>query len=158
MKLYFSNWSELERYFPNISFSKSDLEKILNASFEKFNIKELSIVFVNSDEITKLNKDFRKKNQPTDVLAFTVEQEPLFGEIYICPEYIAKKYDQEEILRNIVHGILHLVGYEHKGHFRDGKTQNEDMFVKQENILHNILYEINNGIGKSRKKISSNKA
>jgi probable rRNA maturation factor len=149
MKLYFTNWVELEKHFPKISFSESQLEEILLLSLQDFKIDQLSIVFLNIDEIKELNMDFRKKNDPTDVLTFTVEQDPLFGEIYICPEYISKEYGKEEILRNIVHGVLHLSGYNHKGYFREGEKQMEDMFVKQENILHNIQYEINNRVGKS---------
>ncbi len=157
MRLNFSNWSELKKYFPDISFSKSLLKELILSNFKNSDIVDVNIIFVGINEITKLNSEFRKKNEPTDVLTFTIEQKPLLGEIYICPEYISKKYKEEEILRNIVHGLLHLSGYEHKGHFKDGIKQTEEIFVKQENILDNIQYEINNRIGKSRKKIFRNK-
>ena len=157
MRLNFSNWSELKKYYPRISFGKSLLKKVILSNFKDSDIADVNIIFVSINEITKLNFEFRKKNEPTDVLTFTIEQNPLVGEIYICPEYISKKYGEKEILRNIVHGLLHLCGYEHKRYFIDGAKQKEKIFVKQENILDNIQYEINNRIGKSRKKISRNK-
>lgn len=79
------------------------------------------------------------------------------GEVYICPQYIKNKihpdYLKEEIIRDIVHGVLHILGYDHKGEFSEKNIQDE-MFVKQEDILHNILDEINNRSGESREKIS----
>ncbi len=118
---------------------------------------EISIVFTTENDIKELNKEFREKNSSTDVLSFVIEEKPLLGEIYVCPEYIQKNYNEEEVLRDIVHGILHLLGDDHKGSFDPKSKVKENMFVKQENILENILYEINNRAGKSRKKISSNK-
>jgi len=158
MRLNFSNWSELKKYYPRISFGKSLLKKVILSNFKDSDIADVNIIFVGIDEITKLNSEFRKKSEPTDVLTFTIEKDPLLGEIYICPEYISKKYKEEEILRNMIHGLLHLSGYEHKGYFKDGIEQTEEIFVKQENILDNIEYEINNRIRESRKKISRNKA
>jgi probable rRNA maturation factor len=160
MKLNIYNWTVLKKHFPNISFSKKDLQEVLFKKFSKYDlnnidnvndIKKLNVVFVFPKDIKQLNKDFRKKDTVTDVLSFVLEQDPLIGEIYICPEYVAKKYNYEEVLRVIVHGFLHLLGYEHTKYFIGKHTSKngiqEDMFVKQENMLQNILYEINNRPG-----------
>jgi len=160
MKLNIYNWTVLKKHFPNISFSKKDLQEVLFKKFSKYDlnnidnvndIKKLNVVFVSPKDIKQLNKDFRKKDTVTDVLSFVLEQDPLIGEIYICPEYVAKKYNYEEVLRVIVHGFLHLLGYEHTQHFSEISNlkgeDKEDMFVKQENMLQNILYEINNRPG-----------
>lgn len=157
MKLNIYNWTILKKHFPNIEFSKKDLQTILSKEITQYdldtvkdieNIDVLNIVFLSPKDIKQLNKDFRKKNTVTDVLSFVLEQNPLIGEIYICPEYIVKEYDYEEVLRVIAHGFLHLLGYEHSKHFTGKpKLENEmqeDMFVKQENMLQNIMYEINN--------------
>jgi probable rRNA maturation factor len=143
MQLQIHNWIELKKHFPNISFTSKDLEEIFTKQFVKYNIQDVNIVFVTRPKIQKLNKEYRKKDQPTDVLTFTLETEPISGEIYICPEYIAQEYEVEKILRNIIHGFLHLLGEEHKGKFISLEQTKEDMFVKQENILDNITYEIN---------------
>jgi len=153
MELNIYNWQTLKRHFPQITFLKKDLHKVLFEQISQYDLKTLksiesidviNIVFVSPKEIKQLNKDFRKKDEVTDVLSFILEENPLIGEIYICPEYIAREYDYTEILRDIVHGFLHLLGYEHSKHFTGAVKSKEKMFVKQEDMLQNILHEINN--------------
>lgn len=157
MTLNIHNWTKLQKYFPNIEISEEELKKILLKTFESYNketkgedvfseIDTINIIFTSSREIKRLNRDFRKKDSVTDVLSFTIEQDPLIGEIYICPEFISKKYFFEEVLRDILHGFLHLLGYEHVGHFSEALKGKEEMFVKQEDMLQNILDEINNRV------------
>lgn len=157
MTLNIHNWTKLQKYFPNIEISEEELKKILLKTFESYNketkgedvfseIDTINIIFTSSREIKRLNRDFRKKDSVTDVLSFTIEQDPLIGEIYICPEFISKKYFFEEVLRDILHGFLHLLGYEHVGHFSEALKGKEEMFAKQEDMLQNILDEINNRV------------
>ena len=105
--------------------------------------KTLSLAFVGKDEIRKLNKKFRKKDKPTDVLSFELKELPAqekngyLGEVIICPEVVkenAKKYKvtiKEEMLKVFVHGILHLLGYDHER----SKKEAEIMEKKQEKYL-----------------------
>ena len=116
----------------------------------------ISLVFVSKKEIKKLNKKFRKKNRPTDVLSFTLNdplthkategqrknlpaQAGYLGEIVICPEVVkenSRKYKvgfNREIIKVFVHGILHLCGYDHEKSERDAKV----MEKKQEKYLTN---------------------
>jgi probable rRNA maturation factor len=78
---------------------------------------KLSVSFVSPAEIKKLNKEYRKKDKPTDVLSFTYKDS---GEIIICPQIIrenAKKFDvafKKELVRVLIHGILHILGYDHE--------------------------------------------
>ena len=157
MTLNIHNWTKLQKYFPDTKIEKEELKKILLKTFLNYNkdtrnednpaeIDTINIVFISSTEIKKLNREFRKKDSVTDVLSFTIEQDPLIGEIYICPEYISKKYPFEEVLRDILHGFLHLLGYEHIGHFSEALKDREEMFVKQEDMLQNVLDEINNRV------------
>ena len=87
---------------------------------------ELTLRIVNPDEITQLNHIYRKKNQPTNVLAFPAEYPddvvldyPLLGDVIICPAVLAKEsIDQQKPLiahwaHIIIHGVLHLQGYDH---------------------------------------------
>jgi len=84
--------------------------------------ENLSIAFVSSVKIQKINKKYRKKNKPTDVLSF--EKNPDFikdiNEVIICPAVIRKnalhyKTDFEKELEKIlIHGILHILGYNHE--------------------------------------------
>jgi len=78
---------------------------------------DLSIALVGSKEIKALNGKYRKKDRPTDVLSF---QYGTSGEIVICPEVVkanAKKYRsvfKKELARVLIHGILHILGYNHQ--------------------------------------------
>ena len=100
----------------------------------------LSLAFVGKAEIKKLNKKFRKKNKPTDVLSFDLKEKGYLGEIIICPEVVkenAKKYGvskKNEMLKVFVHGIMHLCGYNHEKSEKDA----EEMEKKQEKYLSKI--------------------
>lgn len=82
--------------------------------------KELSILFTDDTEICNLNNDFRGKNKATDVLSFPLEKNDYLGDIAISVQTArkqAKAYGtslRSEILRLLIHGILHLEGYEHE--------------------------------------------
>ena len=78
---------------------------------------ELSIALVGQARIKGLNKKYRKKDKPTDVLSFSYGDA---GEIVICPEEVrknAEKYHstfKKELDRVLIHGIWHLLGYNHR--------------------------------------------
>ncbi|MEK7540694.1 MAG: rRNA maturation RNase YbeY [Patescibacteria group bacterium] len=84
--------------------------------------ENISIAFISSGEIKKLNQKYRKKNKPTDVLSFskTLDFKSGVAEIVICPEVVkenAKKYGvpaKKEMMKVFTHGILHILGYEHE--------------------------------------------
>ena len=89
-------------------------------------VSELSLLFTDNSTIHALNRDFRAKDKPTDVLSFSqLEGEfgassQTLGDIVISLEYAkvqARKYKAtfaEEILRLLIHGILHLHGFDHE--------------------------------------------
>ena len=81
---------------------------------------KLNLVFVNAKRMRALNKKFRKIDKVTDVLSFgEAAADPQLGEVVICVEQAkqqAKRYKVtllEEIQRLLVHGLLHLLGYDH---------------------------------------------
>lgn len=86
----------------------------------------LTIRFVTIDEIHKLNQTYRKKDSPTNVLAFpseipayVVQKRPMLGDIVISPEVLyeeskkGKKPLKAHWAHIIIHGVLHLLGYDH---------------------------------------------
>jgi len=118
--------------------------KFLNLSNQTW---ELSIGIVSESKISQLNARYRKKNRPTDVLSFPPGAQPMMahsvqslGEIVICLEVAktqAKLYGQtlqRELERLVVHGTLHLFGYDHEL----GKKQEKQMFQLQDRILKAI--------------------
>jgi len=99
--------------------------------------ESLSLAFVTKDQIKELNKKFRNKNKPTDILSFEITEKEYLGEIVICPEIVeknAKKYGIEksqEMEKVFIHGILHLCGYDHEKSKKDDKI----MELKQDFYL-----------------------
>lgn len=88
---------------------------------EKILIKKKSNVILCSDyKIRKLNKKYRSMDKPTDVLSFPFDDDDFLGEIYISLQRTkiqAKRYSltyTEEVKRLFIHGIFHLLGYDHK--------------------------------------------
>ncbi len=88
---------------------------------------ELSLVFTDDAAIKELNNDWRDKDKPTNVLsfpAFPIEPGqtpgPMLGDIVIARETVVREADEEEksfehhLTHLIVHGFLHLLGYDHE--------------------------------------------
>jgi probable rRNA maturation factor len=103
--------------------------------------KELTLVFLNPKEATANNKRFRGKNYATDVLSFEGLSPESLGELILCPQVLQKqakehglKY-QEELGYMILHGILHLLGYDHE----TGAADAEKMFGLQDEVFAKLL-------------------
>ncbi|MBR5662575.1 MAG: rRNA maturation RNase YbeY [Bacilli bacterium] len=125
----------------------SYVKKVLNATLkhEKVNNAIFSVIFVDRDTIHEINKEYRGIDRETDVISFAFEDSGklvynnvrLLGEIYICiPKMIdqAKEYghsEKRELSFLCVHGLLHLLGYDHMK-----KEDEEIMFGLQELILN----------------------
>ncbi|MCD6521797.1 rRNA maturation RNase YbeY [Candidatus Calescamantes bacterium] len=98
--------------------------------------KKVNVFITNDKRIREMNYQFRKINQPTDVLSFPYHEKNLWGEIVISLERIrenALKYnveEREELLRVLIHGILHL-----KGERDYSREERRRMFSKQEELL-----------------------
>ncbi len=91
----------------------------------KENQSELSLALVGNGQIQKLNSQYRHKNEPTDVLSFPQEEnlpkgKKLLGDVVISVEQAEKqakegmKTLEMEIEMLLIHGILHLLGYDHE--------------------------------------------
>jgi probable rRNA maturation factor len=100
---------------------RKGIEKILKKIMRKFKEKRIiSLTFCNNKFIRKLNKNYRRKDKPTDVLSFPMKENALLGDIVISADYAAnnaKRYNisfSEEINKLAVHGLLHLLGFTHK--------------------------------------------
>lgn len=151
MQIRIFNWRRVESLYKDTSINKSYLEKELPQYFNKeknfSDIESINIIFTTLNFIHELNKEYRDIDTPTDVLSFNVDN---IGEIYISLDFIKNNIDTEdiaeEIIRDMVHGILHILGYDHKDKFNQQTKDKEIMFVKQEKILQNIYHDINNRV------------
>ena len=113
------------------AFKKEEILKLVNlvlekTGFESFENKQINIKDASEEEIQFLNEKFYKKKGITNVLAFTNhlkfpdEEANLIGEIAICIKQIErearvyKKAIETRLKHMIVHGVLHLLGFDHK--------------------------------------------
>ncbi len=78
---------------------------------------EVRIIIVSNKRIHELNRNYLNHDYPTDVLTFTLNENPIEGEIYIGDKVAAEQAREyrvsisNELMRLSVHGVLHLVGY-----------------------------------------------
>lgn len=115
------------------SFFKKITQKILRK--EKRNDWDLSVALVSINKIRELNKKYCGKNRPTDVLSFNhlefknkkTKTEKNIGEIIISPQEVKKNAIRfgtafkEEMAQCLIHGILHLLGFEHENFLKEAK-------------------------------------
>lgn len=127
----------------------TQLEKELSKILRGKSIKTASLAFVTEAKIQELNKKFRKKDKPTDVLSFEpdkfaqvagTEGAEFLGDIVIASSYAKREAmrrgltHREELLRLIVHGVLHLSGYDHAT-----EKEEEQMFGLQERVVDTMV-------------------
>ncbi|MEB6195805.1 rRNA maturation RNase YbeY [Mammaliicoccus sciuri] len=130
--------------------TKNQIESLLTFAAKKENITEeaeLSISFVDEEEIQAINRDYRNKDKVTDVISFSLEEdEPeiegldmprVLGDIIICLEVAkeqAESYNHSlsrELGFLALHGFLHLLGYDHMT-----EEDEKEMFSRQDEILN----------------------
>ena len=118
----------------------------------KFLNKKISLTLMlsNNQKIKKLNKYFRKKNKPTDILSFPfsekikVSRSTYIGDIIISYNYVNKPKSQssklfkEKLIRMFIHGFLHLRGFNH--------IKNKDykkMLKEEKKIYQSVTSKLN---------------
>jgi probable rRNA maturation factor len=101
---------------------------------------ELTLVFLEADQMRALNKKYRKKNYPTDILSFVGDKIESFGELVLCPQVIRQQATEHDFTQRaeyaymVLHGILHLLGYDHEKSPREAKK----MFSLQDQIFERL--------------------
>jgi probable rRNA maturation factor len=117
----------------------SVLGKILKYTSKELQIKKkhhISIAFVDKKTIKRLNNTYRGKDYVTDVLSFILKEDGLLGEIVVSYDKAkeqAKEFKhstRDEVVFLIVHGILHLFGYDH-----EVDSDAQKMYSKQGDVL-----------------------
>ena len=119
-----------------VSYLKNELNFCINA---------VTVNFISSREITFLNIKYLNHHNSTDIITFNYSgsKSELDGEIYIsvddCRNNAIKfgvKF-KEEMIRLVIHGFLHLLGYNDKN-----KAEKKKMFELQENLLNNCKFAL----------------
>ncbi len=124
---------------------------IATKTIELLELKNIKTTIVLSDDnfIKDINRDYRKKDYATDVLSFPTREEPFptgdseledIGDIFIS---LDKAFSQsleyevtikQELKRLVIHGILHLVGYDHERSEAD-----ESIMTEKEELIFNLI-------------------
>ncbi|MBM7604740.1 putative rRNA maturation factor [Metabacillus crassostreae] len=129
------------------------VEDLLQFAAEAENVKqdaEVSVTFVTNERIQEVNREFRDKDQPTDVISFALEemgegeleiigldQPPMLGDIIISIQRAKEQAEEygHSFIRELgflaCHGFLHLLGYDHMN-----EQDEKEMFTKQKDILN----------------------
>ncbi|CAB1367483.1 rRNA maturation RNase YbeY [Denitratisoma oestradiolicum] len=104
---------------------------------------EVTVRFVDAEEGQSLNRDYRGKDYATNVLSFVYESEPLtLGDLVLCLPVVLKeaaaqgKPVEAHCAHLIVHGMLHLQGYDHEG----DDAQAQRMEQREREILARLGY------------------
>jgi len=101
----------------------------------------VSVTFLGPIRMRRLNRAFKGHDRPTDVLAFALAQPDgtLLADVYICPRVAAREARardlpiREELIRLLVHGTLHALGYDHPGgagRERSGMWRRQERYVE----------------------------
>jgi probable rRNA maturation factor len=144
------NWKS--RY-PKVNlFLKKSIKKILLSIFSSRDLSfEMSILLTETKNMKHLNKKFRKINKDTDILSFPAEKKDFYkkdlklkrkiylGDIALSYQYIEAIVKKQNISfddyfkKMLVHGVLHLIGYEH-----DSFKKYKKMNLLEQKIIRNI--------------------
>lgn len=131
--------------------TKKILKKTYKILKKELNLKKhiASYIYVDLEEIHRINKEYRDIDRPTDVISFAYvddsseEEIPLeLGDVFICKEKVFEQSSEynHSVLREcaflITHGILHLLGFDHMN-----KEDETVMFGLQDKILNELKIE-----------------
>lgn len=121
----------------------SGLETIM----KELTTKEIELIFTNNEEIQILNKEHRNIDKATDVLSFPLDFDmpnmPL-GSIVISVDYVeqkAKEYEhsfEDELKLLFIHGLLHLLGYDHEVDNGEHRQKEEEL-IKKFNLPNSLI-------------------
>ncbi len=106
---------------------------------------EITVSFVDKNEMTSLNSAYRDRNEATDVLSFALTETTgdnkfvspvaILGDIIVCPEVAAANASrngnsaEREAMEMVLHGLLHLLGYDHADDAQDAAMTARQTFL-----------------------------
>jgi probable rRNA maturation factor len=132
---------------PYKNITRQIVKKIAAVTVERLDIRNAFITIIVTDDayIRNINREFRGLNEPTDVISFSNRENPFpeidpsqeeIGDIYISLERAERQSHEyretllDEVKRLIIHGILHLVGYDH-----ERSDEDEEIMLRKEEEL-----------------------
>lgn len=118
------------------------LEKIC----EKFSDRDVELIITDNSEIKEINREYRGIDKPTDVLSFPLEEFDMapLGSIIISIDKVkekAKEYshsESEEFTLLFIHGLLHLLGYDHEVDSGEMREKEEEL-IREFNLPDSLI-------------------
>ncbi len=121
-------------------------EPFLESLLRELTSKEIELIITTDTIIQELNKEHRKIDRATDVLSFPYEEMPMapLGTIVISVDHVAQKAQElghkenEEFALLFIHGLLHLLGYDHEidsGEMRKKEKELIEKFALPESLI-----------------------
>ncbi|MFB6182121.1 MAG: rRNA maturation RNase YbeY [Candidatus Magasanikbacteria bacterium] len=131
----------------NTIFTKEEIREFIDKIMQELEQEGLvSVHRIKDEQMKKLNSEYRDKDETTDVLSFAMneglevkQKQKDLGDIFISIPQIKKQAQQrdinekEELKRMLVHGVLHLLGYDHKE-----EEEAKKMFSQQEELIKKL--------------------
>jgi len=143
-------FSEEKAWSKRLKSKELFFRKICNSFPKKYKFlnKKISLTLLlsNNKNIKKLNRDFRKKNKPTDILSFPfdknikISKQTYIGDIIISYDFVDKPKSQEfkifkyKLIKIFIHGFLHLIGFDH---LKD--KDHKKMLKEEEKIYQSVI-------------------
>ena len=132
---------------------KSEMYQLVDKLLKDMNSKQnVNLNIIDDEEMQKLNKTFRNKDMPTNVLAFPnigIGADDELGDIAINTDAVTRESNRQNMttrdrfLHLLVHGTLHLFGYDHKeNNEAEAMEELEIKYLKDFNIRNPYIYEI----------------
>lgn len=114
--------------------------------------REIDLTICDNNMIRQYNREYRHKDKPTDVLSFPVEGDfehlPL-GSIVISADYVIQlsqelgHTQEDELLLLFIHGLLHLLGYDHENDNGEMRAK-EEALIQQFNLPKSLIIRMEN--------------
>ena len=128
----------IQNFFNEIDYSQTiELVGKQASNLLQLTNKEINLVFISNLQIQEMNKQYRKKDYPTDVLTFPNGENNQLGDVVISLEKCEEQRlelghsFERELGFLFVHGLLHTLGYDHQT-----ETDEEEMVELQNKVLH----------------------
>lgn len=124
-----------------------DIETLLNKTVKFLDIEQaiFNVIIIDDERIHQINREYRNVDRPTDVISFALEDDKsmtselrILGDIYVSIDtarrqaYEYYNSEQEELRFLIIHGLLHLLGYDHMK-----EEEEKEMMSLEEEVLCN---------------------
>ncbi|MBL6970410.1 MAG: rRNA maturation RNase YbeY [Campylobacterales bacterium] len=108
--------------------------------------QDIELLATFNDQIQKLNNEFRGLDKPTDVLSFPYEPMPFspIGSIVISVDFVQNKAEEynhsfdDEFILLYIHGLLHLVGFDHEVDNGEHREE-EERLIKKFNLPNSLI-------------------